>query len=155
MDVLKKWIANFICRFLTYIFFTSSLRHLCLLLNAQNIYCALAEILQQEKNDLKFASLMVNNLNMILLTSSELFELRLKLKDLNSEVIILYHSVLTISVISCKIPNNINHECKLSNGYYNFIVWVLWTNFFGCIIYLIDNKHSHCLYCIFICANYW
>lgn len=64
-----------------------SFRHLCLLLNAQNIYCALAEILTQEKDDLKFASIMVNNLNMILLTSSELFELRLKLKDLNSEVL--------------------------------------------------------------------
>ena len=62
-------------------------RHLCFLLNAQNIYCALADILQQEKNDLEFASLMVNNLNMILLTSSELFELRQKLKDLHNEVI--------------------------------------------------------------------
>lgn len=34
---------------------------------------------------------MVNNLNMILLTSSELFELRLKLKDLNSEVSPFFH----------------------------------------------------------------
>lgn len=60
-------------------------RHLCILLNAKDIYCALSEILQQE-DDLKFASLMVNNLNMILLTSSELFELRQKLKDLANEV---------------------------------------------------------------------
>lgn len=62
------------------------IRHLCVLLNAQNIYCALAEILQKEKEDLQFASLMVNNLNMILLTSSELFELRQKLKELHNEV---------------------------------------------------------------------
>eukprot|EP00795_Rhopilema_esculentum_P001341 gene1341-15741_t len=61
------------------------IRHLCLLLNATDIYCALSEILQQEE-DLQFASLMVNNLNMILLTSSELFELRQKLKDLANEV---------------------------------------------------------------------
>ena len=60
-------------------------RHLCLLLNAKDIYCALSEILRQEE-DLQFASLMVNNLNMILLTSSELFELRQKLKDLANEV---------------------------------------------------------------------
>ena len=60
-------------------------RHLCLLLNAKDVYCALSEILQQEE-DLQFASLMVNNLNMILLTSSELFDLRQKLKDLENEV---------------------------------------------------------------------
>lgn len=65
-------------------------RHLCLLLNAKDVYCALSEILQQEE-DPKFASLMVNNLNMILLTSSELFELRQMLKDLANEVQHFHH----------------------------------------------------------------
>eukprot|EP00794_Sanderia_malayensis_P019211 gene19211-21135_t len=62
------------------------IRHLCILLNAKDIYYALSEILQQE-DDLKFASLMVKNLNMILLTSSELFELRQQLKDLDNELL--------------------------------------------------------------------
>eukprot|EP00111_Clytia_hemisphaerica_P021141 TCONS_00062279-protein len=97
------------------------IRHLCLLLNAQNIYCALAEILTQEKDDLKFASIMVNNLNMILLTSSELFELRLKLKDLNSEdschlFTILYrcwchNPVATVSL--CFLSQTYKHTCDL------------------------------------------
>ena len=59
-----------------------------MLLNAKDVYYAFSEILQQEE-DLQFASLMVNKLNMILLTSSELFELRQKLKDLANEVITL------------------------------------------------------------------
>ena len=54
-------------------------------MSSEDIYCTLAEILLEEK-DLKFASLMVKNLNIILLTSSELFELRNKLKELSSKV---------------------------------------------------------------------
>lgn len=60
-------------------------RQLCVLLNAEDIYKTLAEILLKDTN-LKFASLMVDHLNMILLTSSELFELRNRLKDLSTEV---------------------------------------------------------------------
>lgn len=63
---------------------TFIIRQLCVLLNAEDIYRTLAEILVEETN-LKFASLMVETLNMILLTSSELFELRNKLKDLDSK----------------------------------------------------------------------
>lgn len=54
-------------------------RQLCLLLKAETIYLAVAEILQKEY-DLVFVSLMVEHLSMILLTSSELFELRERLK---------------------------------------------------------------------------
>ena len=61
------------------------IRQLCVLLNSEDIYRTLAEILLHEE-DLKFASIMVETLNTILLTSSELFDLRTKLKDLNSEV---------------------------------------------------------------------
>ncbi|XP_045470511.1 protein VAC14 homolog isoform X2 [Harmonia axyridis] len=55
------------------------LRQLCLLLKAETIYLAISEILHNE-TDLIFVSLMVEHLNMILLTSSELFELRERLK---------------------------------------------------------------------------
>jgi len=55
------------------------------LLNSEDIYRTLSEILLHEE-DLRFASIMVETLNTILLTSSELFELRSKLKDLKTEV---------------------------------------------------------------------
>ena len=56
-----------------------------MLLNSEDIYRTLSEILLHEE-DLRFASIMVETLNTILLTSSELFELRTKLKDLKTEV---------------------------------------------------------------------
>ncbi|XP_069510892.1 protein VAC14 homolog isoform X1 [Ambystoma mexicanum] len=59
------------------------IRQLCLLLNAENIFHSMADILLQEE-DLKFASIMVQTLNTILLTSSELFQLRNQLKDLKT-----------------------------------------------------------------------
>lgn len=62
------------------------IRQLCVLLNCKDIYLTLAQILLEEEN-LKFASIMVETLNTILLTSSELFELRTQLKDLKNEVI--------------------------------------------------------------------
>jgi hypothetical protein len=55
------------------------------LLNSEDIYRTLSEILLREE-DLRFASVMVETLNTILLTSSELFELRMKLKELKTEV---------------------------------------------------------------------
>ena len=63
------------------------IRELCVLLSAEDIYKSLAEILLEEQN-LRFAGIMVQTLNVILLTSSELYELRNKLKDLNSEVML-------------------------------------------------------------------
>lgn len=62
------------------------IRELCVLLSSEEIYKILAEILLKEQN-LRFAGIMIQTLNIILLTSSELFELRNKLKDLNSEVL--------------------------------------------------------------------
>ncbi|NXC39738.1 VAC14 protein, partial [Penelope pileata] len=59
------------------------IRQLCLLLNAENIFHSMADILLREE-DLKFASTMVHTLNTILLTSSELFPLRNQLKDLRT-----------------------------------------------------------------------
>lgn len=83
--------GSFIIRFdltltnTSFIWSTPICRQLCVLLNAEDIYLTLGTILLNETN-LKFASLMVDHLNMILLTSSELFELRNRLKDLSIEV---------------------------------------------------------------------
>ena len=54
------------------------------MLNAEDIYRALSEIIVQEE-DFQFAALMVRYLNMILLTSSELFDLRNQLRELASQ----------------------------------------------------------------------
>ncbi|KAG5176145.1 vacuolar protein 14 C-terminal Fig4p binding-domain-containing protein [Tribonema minus] len=54
-------------------------RKLCLLLNARSIYMALAAVLEG-KTDLQFVSLMVQSLNLILLTAAELDEVRRALK---------------------------------------------------------------------------
>ena len=62
-------------------------RQLCLLLNAENIFHSMADILLREE-DLKFASTMVHTLNTILLTSTELFQLRNQLKDLKTLVLV-------------------------------------------------------------------
>jgi vacuole morphology and inheritance protein 14 len=51
------------------------IRQLCVLLNGETIYRALAQLLLEEE-DLEFAATFVQTLNLILLTSSELFELR-------------------------------------------------------------------------------
>lgn len=63
------------------------IRELCVLLNPEHIFKVLAEILREEPN-LRFSCIMVQTLNTILLTSSELFELRNKLKDLETEVML-------------------------------------------------------------------
>ena len=65
--------------------FFSYFRQLCMLLSAEDIYRSLAELLLQESN-LKFARLMVETLNTILLTTSELFDLRNRLRNLSSQV---------------------------------------------------------------------
>lgn len=72
------------------------IRELCVLLSAENIYKILAKILLEEQN-LRFASIIVQTLNLILLTSSELFDLRNKLKDLNTEVNLFYSSYFTLT----------------------------------------------------------
>eukprot|EP01137_Pigoraptor_chileana_P023157 Opistho-2@89009 len=59
------------------------IRQLCVLLSPVRIYSAVADILLREE-DLEFASLMVQNLTLILLTSTELFELRNSLKHLKT-----------------------------------------------------------------------
>ena len=53
--------------------------------DAHAVYCTLAEILDVEEN-LMFASLMVQVLNQILFTSTELYGLRLQLQLLETKV---------------------------------------------------------------------
>nr|CAD7403942.1 unnamed protein product [Timema cristinae] len=96
------------------------IRQLCILLNSEDIYTTLSMILKTEEN-VKFASIMVENLNTILLTSSELFDLRMKLKDMNTEESYklfrcLYESwchdpVATVAL--CLLTQNYSHACDL------------------------------------------
>lgn len=62
------------------------IRQLCVLLNAELIYRTFAEIICEETTNIKFASTMVRTLNTILLTASELFDLRNSLKDIRNKV---------------------------------------------------------------------
>lgn len=57
------------------------IRQLCMSLDPERIYCVIADILEQDE-DLEFASVMVQNLNIILITASELADLRKKLRNL-------------------------------------------------------------------------
>lgn len=96
------------------------IRQLCLLLNAENIFHSMADILLGEE-DLRFAASMVHTLNTILLTSTELFQLRHQLKDLRtpesrSLFCCLYRSwchnpVTTVSL--CFLTQNYRHAYDL------------------------------------------
>lgn len=72
------------------------IRQLCLSLDTKRIYCTIADILEHDE-DLEFASIMVQNLNIILTTSSELSDLRKRLRNLDHKdgqrlFIVLYRS---------------------------------------------------------------
>jgi vacuole morphology and inheritance protein 14 len=96
------------------------IRHLCMLMTAEDIYRSLSEILL-DYEDLRFAYTIVQTLNTILLTSSELFELRSQLKCLKTDescslFCCLYrtwcHSpVATVSL--CLLTKNYKHACDL------------------------------------------
>ncbi|KAF7720935.1 hypothetical protein EC973_005759 [Apophysomyces ossiformis] len=60
-------------------------RQLCMSLHPERIYCTMAKILEKEKDDLEFASIMVQHLNIILITSSELSDLRKRLRNLDQK----------------------------------------------------------------------
>ncbi|KIJ57093.1 hypothetical protein M422DRAFT_218953 [Sphaerobolus stellatus SS14] len=59
------------------------IRQLCISLNAERIYRTFAEIIEKEE-DLEFASVIVQKLNMILITSPELQDFRKRLKSLET-----------------------------------------------------------------------
>ena len=60
------------------------IRQLCASLNTERIFRTLAEILEKDE-DLEFASIMVQNLSVILITSPELSDFRKRLRNLDSK----------------------------------------------------------------------
>lgn len=100
------------------------IRQLCVMLSAEDIYRTLAELLQKEEN-LTFASEMVQTLSSILLTSKELFSLRIQLKDLSTpescELFVnLYrswshNSVATLTL--CLLTQNYSHAAALVHAF--------------------------------------
>ncbi|KAH9058996.1 vacuolar protein 14 C-terminal Fig4-binding domain-containing protein, partial [Lactarius vividus] len=60
------------------------IRQLCLNLSTERIYKAFAEIIEKDK-DLDFASVIVQKLSMILVTSPELADFRRRLKSLETQ----------------------------------------------------------------------
>lgn len=62
------------------------IRQLCVLLSPELVFRTFADIIMDETSNIKFASTMVRTLNLILLTSSELFELRSTLRNITNPV---------------------------------------------------------------------
>ncbi|CAM9431837.1 unnamed protein product [Chrysoparadoxa australica] len=93
-------------------------RKLCVLLNPRSIYMSLAKVLQEQK-DRSFISLMVQSLNLILLTAAELDELREALKasfqpEASSEDIDVFSTLFSCW---CHNPVSTFSLCLLSRAY--------------------------------------
>ncbi|ALC45820.1 CG5608, partial [Drosophila busckii] len=91
------------------------IRQLCVLLNAEYIYRTFAEIIAEEVSKLKLASTIVRLLNMILLTSTELFELRTSLRDISNEKSADLFQCLYKSWVHC--PVSTLSLCLLAQSY--------------------------------------
>ncbi|CAB3250954.1 unnamed protein product [Arctia plantaginis] len=90
------------------------IRQLCILLNAEDIYKALSKILLEEKN-LRFVATMVDVLNTILLTSAELYDLRLQLRNFNKPAT---HSLfVSLYQCWCHSPVSLLALCLLTHNY--------------------------------------
>ncbi|KZV64601.1 ARM repeat-containing protein [Peniophora sp. CONT] len=91
------------------------IRQLCFNLNTDRVYRAFAEILEKEE-DLEFASIIVQKLNMILITSPELADFRRRLKSLETRqdgqalFVALYRSW-------CHNPVSVFSLCLLAQAY--------------------------------------
>ncbi|CAH1958178.1 unnamed protein product [Acanthoscelides obtectus] len=122
------------------------IRQLCVLLNAEDIYTTLAQILLKESN-LKFASLMVEHLNMILFTSSELYELRNRLKDISKKenstlFCCLYDTwchnpVATVAL--CLLSQCYSHSCELIKLFGNLEITVNFLTDIDKLVQLIES----------------
>lgn len=95
-------------------------RQLCMLLSPEDIYKTLSETIANE-SDSNFASIMVKILSSILLTSTELHDLRVKLKNIQSKesadlFVCLYktwcHNPIAL-VALCFLSQNYDHACTL------------------------------------------
>lgn len=91
------------------------IKQLCTLLNAEYIYKTLAEILSKDYDNVKFISIMVRKLNNIMFTSSELFELRSTLRDIQNPKSANLFQSLYLSWANC--PVSTIALCLLSNCY--------------------------------------
>lgn len=89
------------------------IKQLCALLNAEYIYKTLAEILSREGENVKFTSIMVRKLNNILFTSSELFELRKTLRNIQDPKSAALFECLYFCWVNC--PVSTISLCLLAN----------------------------------------
>lgn len=125
---------------------TFIIRELCVLLSAEDIYKTLAKILLKEPN-LSFACTMVQTLNVILLTSSELFDLRNKLKDLDSLESCELFKCLYISwchnpvatVALCLLSQHYGHACNIIRSFENIEVTVEFLTEIDKLVQLIES----------------
>ncbi|KAK7493852.1 hypothetical protein BaRGS_00014993, partial [Batillaria attramentaria] len=122
------------------------IRQLSVYLSAEAIFSSLAEILLQEE-DVQFACTMVQTLNTILLTSTELYDLRTQLKDLKTEescslFCCLYrcwcHSpIATMSL--CYLTQNYSHACLLLQSFADLEVTVDFLKEIDKLVQLIES----------------
>lgn len=95
------------------------IRKLCSLLDASSIYLAMARILNT-KNDLDYVSLMVQTLNLILLTAPELASLRKTLKISFQENANDQERIIFVSLFKCWTHNAVStfSLCLLAQAYH-------------------------------------
>lgn len=119
------------------------IRQLCVLLSAEDIYIGTAVILKAEE-DLKFARVMVDTLNTILLTSSELFQLRNQLKSQESGTLFkcLYetwcHNPIATIALGL-LTQNYEHVCNVITTLSNYEVTVEFLAEIDRLIQLIES----------------
>lgn len=89
------------------------IKQLCALLNSEYIYRTLAEILSKDGENVKFTSKMVRKLNNILFTSSELFDLRTTLRNIQNPNSAALFQCLYFCWVNC--PVSTISLCLLAN----------------------------------------
>lgn len=94
---------------------TFVLLNLCTMVKAEKVYCAFAEILKEERTDLKYAYILVQKLNQILLTTQVLFVLRSRLSSEDDPD--LTNLFNTLYLAWCHSPIAAITLCLLSNNY--------------------------------------
>ncbi|KYN36055.1 Protein VAC14 like protein [Trachymyrmex septentrionalis] len=122
------------------------IRELCVLLSAEDIYKTLAKILLEEQN-LGFACTMIQTLNVILLTSSELFDLRNKLRHLDSPDSCALFECLYVSwchnpvatVALCLLSQHYRHACNIIRSFENIEVTVEFLTEIDKLVQLIES----------------
>lgn len=122
------------------------IRQLSQLLNAVDVFQSLSQILVEEE-DVNFACKMVQSLNTILLTSTELFDMRNQLKSLSTQescvlFCCLYQSwchspVATVSL--CYLSQNYKHACDLLLSFGNLEVTVDFLKEIDKLVQLIES----------------